>query len=718
MNRARRTPPPAPAGALLAVAALAACSGAPPRPPQPAPNDPPVAPLPIQPEPAPVPVPLPGERGDQDRPLLASLRLENGLDIALLRHRQDRTRTAEIAWMVRAGTAHGKPGASDLAAHLFAHGADLTAGRPGLQTEIERLGGTLAIEPGPESTWFTIRVADDRWRPALQALAQALQAPPPSRSLLERAHAELLQRRAAAILRSPLAETATRLLLGDDGGGAHLEALQERDPSEGVVFLTRHYRPDQAILALRVPVDPAAGEALVRGEFGAWMPATVTPEASTDPRPRAAVAGVHWARGDDLPTDLVADGACRAGLLFELPDQLQRNAAVLHLLLNCVTMEGIGGRLERLQHDAGLADVALRPTFVQCAGRSALLLETTTTPDRAARLYELAQAARRSLRDLPPTDSERALARGRAWLALRRPDAAAASSLRAQVLRVAQGVDEDRLLERLADLEQPDAIDGAAVAAFLQLPLALIAIGGEPPAGLDGAQPFDVVPPGYLQPVDPSRRDTRIDAAAPWLDKALRAIGGRDRIARLIGLQASMTIRTTDAPDIEETVEWTRDGRLHRARKVLGATVETDIRAGEWTERSGDEQLQLTPVEASWRLSEVERHPLALLIAHARGDLQFRMLSSKQVGDREHVLLEAVTERFERLRAQIDRESGLIRVVEAWTMAPEGTPTRTVDTWSDYRAVEGVRAPFRRETVVDDGQSRRVATYTTVVPLR
>ena len=96
--------------------------------------------------------------------------------------------------------------------------------------------------------------------------------------------------------------------------------------------------------------------------------------------------------------------------------------------------------------------------------------------------------------------------------------------------------------------------------------------------------------------------------------------------------------------------------------------------------------------------------------------MKFRLLTTRVVGDREHVLLEAISGRFERLRMEIDQQSGLVRVVEAWTLSPEGTPTRAVDTWSDYRTVDGLRVPFRCSTQIDDGQSSRVSTFSRVQP--
>lgn len=701
-----------PTTAALALAMLHGCSGSPapaPTPVEPAPAvvDPAALPVPIE---APPLVPLPGEQGTSPSPLIARDLLPNGLNLAVLRHQPDATRTARIALQFAAGTHTGRPGAADLAAWLFAHGADVTEGRLGLHREIERLGGTLSVELGPMSTWFTVRIDESRWQAALDALATALTAPPPSRGVLERAQRELLADRATALLADPVVLTTARMLLGDAGGSAHLASLRERDASEGVVFQSRHYRPDRAALVLEVPAAPTAIVDAARLRFTNWQAAKLAGATGAENPAHGFTAGVHWATDDRRDSTDCA-------LVFALPDPVAREAAAVHLLLNCVTMSGLGGRLERLQIEAGLGDVVFVPRFVSCGETAALVLTTRTTPERAARLWQLADRARTSLRALPPTPSERALARSRTWLSLRRADVDSGTRLRALTLRLIAQVGEDQLLERLTDLEQPDAITGAITDAFLALPFGLVAVGGAPPADLPTVQRFEHPRDDGIADGAEADGERLIAAATPWLDQALQAIGGRDRIRQLVGLTAAATVRTEGAPDTAESYEWLFQGSLHRTRTVLGATVVTDIRGKEWVEKAGTETARLTPVEASWRLHDAERHPLTLLAAFARGQLRFRLLAMQRVDDRELVLLEAVTETFERLRIQIDRESGLVRIVESWSTSPEGMPTRTVDTWSDYRTVDAVRVPFRRATIVDDGQSRRVTDFEDVRPL-
>ena len=197
---------------------------------------------------------------------------------------------------------------------------------------------------------------------------------------------------------------------------------------------------------------------------------------------------------------------------------------------------------------------------------------------------------------------------------------------------------------------------------------------------------------------------------------AAEAIGGPELVRQMLGFSATREIVTAGSPKVEEVLDWTIDNAITRKRTLLGSTIETTIAGDSWTESLGDEELELSPLEANWRLAEAERHPLALLIAHAHGDLKFRLLATRKFEGREHVLLEAASERFDRLRMQIDGQSGLVRVVETWITSPEGAPTYTVDRWFDYRSLGSTRAPFRRETTMDDGRSRSVSTYQSVTP--
>jgi hypothetical protein len=681
--------------ARCALALCAACGGGPPRnAPSAEPADPPspVAPVPANP---------PG-----DGPMLVpQTSLPNGLQLVLLRPTPGTAATADLQLGIVAGADNGKQAVTDLAIAFVLRNDDTTAGRPGLQRSIAAMGGTLTLEQGQLTTWLTVRVPAGRWRNALHALAVAFTEPPPGRGQLERLHREILADRVAEVERAPERTNAERLLLGDAGTGDHLTALQDRDPGEAVLFRSRNFRPDRMVLAGRVPADPTAVGAATVAEFGAWAPEAIAPDPQAAAHGRKLASGLYWAPGD---------GPCRASVLLQLPDPFAPDGVPETLLFDCMTMDGVGGRLEKLLRDSNLDDVVFTPSFVACGEATALLLTTTTTPERAVRIWHDVQAARRSLRDLPPTADEIQRARTRARLTVRRSEIDPRTALRTVVTRAMRHQDEARLQAKIAELDALVAVSPETLLAFEQLPAAVFVIGGQPPADAVDVRKFELVPPALRTAKSPANGDERISAAVPWLERALDAAGGRERIETLAGFTTEATTTAEKAPEIDESVQWSANGTAHRQRKVLGSVVDTDFTAKSWTESNGSEKVQLSPTEARWQMCEIERHPLALLIAWAKGQLRFRLVATRVVDDRERIVLEAVGQRFDRLRVELDRESALVRAVEAWTTSPQGTPTSFVDTWSDERSVDGLRLPFRRVTVVDDGQSRRVTTYSKI----
>ncbi len=677
---------------------LTACGGTPPpRPPEPF--------TPPEPESVQLPEPRKGELPTKDDAVLVQAQLPNKLTTLLLKPVPSNTTTAEIVLGLAVGTDTGKQGLCDLALALLLTNGDATQGRPGLLTSITELGGSIAAERGLRSTWITIRLPADRWQKGLAALAQALVEPPPGRVQLERLQRESIADAVQAVQKDTAHMMAQRLMLGDAGTVDHLTSLRDRDAGEALLFQARNFRPETTVLALRLQGEPMAVAAAVAANFGKWNPAPISPDPNVGPNGRQMATALYWLPGD---------GPSQLTLVFAQPNPFQPDAIAHSVLLNCLTMDGIGGRLEHLLHNADIRDLTWTTDFMGFGESSALLLSTTTSADRAARIWQLAQNARRSLRELPPTDSELELARARARLTLRRAETEPGTSLRTIVTRALNRQSEAKLQEMLLELEQRGGLEPKSLMSLQQLPMAMIVIGGQPPAAIADLKTVELLPPNLVAQVTPARSEELIQKAASWLDKSLEAVGGRDRLLQLKGFQTEARVEAEQAPPVDEVVQWSIDGSARRKRTVLGTVVETDLTDKAWVESSGDKKTQLTPMEARWQLSEIERHPLAILSAYARGALKFRLLADRTFEGRNYLVLEATGERFDRLRLSIDRQSCLIRTVETWTTSPQGTPTSFVDTWSDHRSVDGLRFPFRRVTVVDDSASRRVTNFSKI----
>jgi predicted Zn-dependent peptidase len=683
----------------------AACS----TPPDVAPPPAPAAKAPSIPQPAPAPRAA-GSAAAAAAPARQSPlqgRLANGVTLSLLG--APASGEAELQLGLLGGSDFGAPGTAELAAATLVENGDVSQGRPSLVQAIHRLGGTTDVEVGPLSTWITLRVPMDRWQEAQRALAKALEAPSLSRSQLERMRDELVQQRVAAVTRDQVRATARSFLLGQEGTAQHIAALLDRDPSEVSLFQARLYRPDSAILALRVAGDPAKVTAAA-ADIGNW-PAPAMPRALVPMQARRLPAGVHWAPGEPA-------AACRACLILPLPEVTRPDAADLFVLHACLTLDGIGGRLEQLQRERGLGQVRWQSQFVTCADQQALVLTVETTPDLAVELWQTAVAARASLRDVTPAASEVALARRRAALTAHLAGGNATARLRTQTLLAMRNLPADGLERRFEAIADAPALDLARAAEeYLKLPAAMVVFGGQPPAGWTDFTAFAALPAG-MQPRLAAAGDQKAQtvAATPWLDDAIDAVGGAALLRRLDGFAAESTRQTENAPVATEKLRWSRSGDLNRTRTVLDNEIVTVLADASWTEQSGDKKITLSSREAALLRAESARHPLALLAACARGELQFKPVAQRTVGDRDLMILECLGTRFDRLRIHVDTMSHLVRVVELWETSADGTIVHLQEAWSDYRTTAGLRAPFRCIAEQDDGQNRVATVHSSWVP--
>ncbi|MFN9757870.1 MAG: hypothetical protein ACK58X_15795, partial [Planctomycetota bacterium] len=152
------------------------------------------------------------------------------------------------------------PGAAELALHVVAEAGDAANGRASLRRQIEQLGGVLQTHVGPLSSWLDVRVEADRWPEAVQAVAAALAAPPPTRAEFEHVRRELVAARTAALGNDPAGAMARLLLLGERDVDAYLRARVDRDASDAANFLARAWvvspvgRRSWEGMILRLPV--------------------------------------------------------------------------------------------------------------------------------------------------------------------------------------------------------------------------------------------------------------------------------------------------------------------------------------------------------------------------------------------------------------------------------------------------------------------------------
>ncbi|MBL8753568.1 MAG: insulinase family protein [Planctomycetes bacterium] len=696
-----------PFGLLAAAALVAACAGSPRR------EEPPTPPL--QPRVLPEP-----EVKSSQAPIAARTvaRLDNGITVVLAK--SPNGRDAQLQFGFLAGTAFVAPGACELAAYVLAHGADPAQGRPSLAQTMERLGGTLAVRVGPLTAWLDLRVPATRWQEALSALKRALAGTADSRNQVERLRAELVAARSAAIRAQPGRAMAELLLLAESGSATYVNALLDRDPAEVAQFRARLFRPERAVLFAEVPADAAAAtKALGKGgavDLAAWTPELPVP-GPTGLLDRRFEPGLYVARD---PT--AAAGPARRVLLVQyLPPLSTPDAAEMLTMHACLTLDGSGGRLERMQQDTPLVGVVWQPSVVQTPDATALVLEAMMAPTDVVPIWRLVQNARASLLAVPPTDSELDLALARVPLTARLGLVDDAARLRSAAQLALLGTDLAAFDAKVAAIRTMPKLDMTVPARnFLALPFAMVVVGGDVPDLPAEARTYDVLPQGHepaANPVaDTGTPQHPAPAPTPWIDQAIAAVGSKELVQRLSGFRHTARLVHEQAPDMTETTMWQNDGSLVRQRTLVGETIETTLAGDKWSEKVGTTTRSLDAAEAGWLRREQHRHPLALLAAAARGEILFRPVAQRDSGDRTVMVLEAKCERFERLRVHLDTQSHLVRVVETWETLPDGTALHLHEDWSDYRLAAGLRAPFRRLCTQDDGQNRVETLFQTWTP--
>jgi hypothetical protein len=247
--------------------------------------------------------------------------------------------------------------------------------------------------------------------------------------------------------------------------------------------------------------------------------------------------------------------------------------------------------------------------------------------------------------------------------------------------------------------------------------MVMVVVGGRP----DQSQDVPYVELPALQRtevrIETADLEAQIAAAAPYLQRAMEAAGGRSSLRDSTGYSAVSVTTPETGPILRDQV-WVAKDRMRRVRQVLSTTIETIVTPEESFEVSGGERRQLSEQQRRTILREAHSHPIALLAAYSRDELRFRLASVRPILGRTIVILEAVDSSFERLRAHIDSGSGLVRQIETWQGSPTTGPVYVRETYSDYRSTEGIRAPFHRRTDLDDGSHRQETAWQEFVPRR
>ena len=620
--------------------------------------------------------------------------------------------SAQIQLGVLAGSLFEAPGLAELTAEVLIKSSDPRIGQRSLDQEIRRIGGTITAEVGLMTTWIDIRVPANKLRPALIALRTALDSVSKSRNQIARMRDELVASRSRRIAADPAAAMSSLSLLAEPGTADYVNGLLDLDPSQVELFYTRLYRPERCTLTVRAANHPRViakvlQEPADKAIAGWTAPPALPGDVQLIPRQFRKV--LYWSKTDLPPEQTDVE------IVLPLPQSDATSAAPLLVLHACLTLDGTGGRFERMQDDAGIGHLRWQARHEQTPDSRALIMSTTCKPAEAVRIWQVLKNARQSLVDVPPSASELQLALRRAELSAGLAALDEHARLR-EISRAAMaGRPVDLVERRLRELAAPGSWDVATAAAnYAQQPCWMVVHGPARPDMAD-VVPFEVLPTGHRVEHGTSEPTVRAVADDPWIDRARAASGSPEAFAELLGFEAKATQQPELAPVIEDSISWRLDGTLTRERTVVDQTITTTLSGNVWSEQFGDLRKSLTADEADELRREMLRHPLMLLAAEARGELVFRPIAQRQVADREFMVMETSDARFDRLRLHIDTESHLIRVVESWERLGESI-VHIRESWSDYRKVGELRAPHVRNSSWNDGQHSCRTTFTAWTP--
>lgn len=611
------------------------------------------------------------------------------------------------------GTESGAGGLAALTAEVVAELAPPMMPAGSLRRALELQGASLTVTVDAATTAFEVVLPVANLRAVLGVLGERMAwriDPNAATPAVDRVRQTLARRLALVRARDPL--TAMQISGIERDASKALGELNLRTAPEVALFQRARYRAASSLLALWVPGVPTAEQVVaVRDGFLPWFDPTKTaytplPLATASPTTPAAYA-VRWVERDEDPI---------LTLSLQLPGPTHPLAAELMVLRECFSHDGVDGRLGTSVRALTGRDVA----FDAAPGpQDGVILRTRAGADTVLSLWDLAGRAQASLHSDPPDKTELTVATGRARLRLLSECADPRTWLRLLTDIVHRQGTLDGITACLARLESPERLRMSdALAAFAALPLELAVVGRIPATGLPDTvqrQPEVVLPPdGFERLLPPDEAVERERAAAPYVERAVAALGGKGALAGVRGYQTNATSDAGEGPVCEITIELQPSGELRETRKILATTIETVIKKDSGQERAAGQVVDLTIDEVRLRQTEAARHPLLLIARASRGELRLRLVSLRTVADREYAVLEAADDKSARLRLSIDTGSGLIRVVEMREWHTVGGLQTVVDEYEDYRTITGGRrAPFfRRRSLGDDRAPLRTTTTT------
>ncbi len=601
------------------------------------------------------------------------------------------------------GGASGAVGLAALTAEVVAELAPPSLPGGSLRRALELQGASLTISVTAETTAFEVVLPVANLGPVLGALGERLALridPEVTGTAVGGLRQGLARRLAEARLRAPL-PTLLATNEAERDAARTVSELNLRTAHEVALFHRARYRAAGALLALWVPGKPTAEQVLaVRDGLLPWLDPLTPAYKPVELVESAPVPAGRWIERDSEP---------QVALSLPMPGIGHPFAAELMALRECFSHEGVGGRLDTATQALVGRSVGFDPIG---DAPDDCVLGTSASADLVIPLWQVAARAQASMLSQPPSKAELAVAAARARLRLLGGCAEPSAWLRRITELVHRRGTLDSITDCLARLESPERLRVTdALATFAAIPLALTAVGKLPsttlPANVVRVPEMALPQEGADNLLPPAETAERERAAAPYVARAIAALGGEDSLRNLRGYHTVVQSDAGEGPTCETTTELLPTGELRETRKILATTIETVITRNAGQEVASGQRIELTLDEIRMRQAAAARHPLLLLARALRGELRLRLVSLRAVGDREFAVLEADDERSARLRLSIDTGNGLLRVVELREWNQEAGLQTTVDEYEDYRTVAGGRrTPFFKTRALGDDRAR------------
>jgi predicted Zn-dependent peptidase len=580
------------------------------------------------------------------------------------------------------------------AANVLAHAVSElpAAGSPSLRDAIRKLGGELRVRVGMERTSFTATVPAAEWTGALGTMVDYIKRLSLTRAQLARLKQEAIERQLTARALSPLLSLVGQLLRNRVADPKPtLDQLEDCALPQLALLHARNYQPRDMVVGLWVPGGSGPEEI----KKNAMLALSGWPASDTKPRPtppaQPAPGGIHWVEGS---------GPSRLALMLPVAASPE-----LMVLQEVLSLGGVGGRLgTQLRKSLGYEPV-FRAHEVGSLHQRFLVLETTVPQEQVLPVWQALSQAQVSLVQEKPQGLELKTAIDRVRLRLLTRQAEPGEWFEAAVLRVlersARGPAQD-----FAALERLEASHIAtALPRFAEQSPGMVVLGGKPPAnpGVTITRGNNTLAETRVQNTQRSEAE-RKTAALKYLNHAVRAIGGLNRLRRVRGFRAEARRRMKPGVEMTEKTWYRMPDRMRRVAKVFRTEIETVVSGDRGSERSGRDTVRLTAGDAMNMWLEPARHPLTLLAEYTRGRAQYQLVGVRQIAGREMAILERLGANQLRLRLAIDAGSGLPRVVESWERRSGVGLVEIHESYDDYRTVDGLRIPFHRQAVLNDAK--------------